>query len=118
MRTATGLSLIAIGAILAFAFTASPPGFNIHIAGVVIMLTGLAGLVIRRKGYAWLRKRMVIAPRARARNGRRGTVVEETRYLPYVMDKPGTAGTTVDLRASRGEPQDAEEEIVEERYGE
>ena len=116
MRTATGLSLIAVGAILAFAFTASPPGFNIHVAGVVIMLTGLAGLVIRRKGYAWLRKRMVIAPRARVRRGRRGTVVEETRYLPYVMDDAGTS-TTVDLRGSGGEREDAREEIVEERYG-
>lgn len=116
MRTATGLTLIAVGAILAFAFTASPPGFNIHVAGVVILLTGLAGLVIRRKGYGWLRKRMVIRPRARSRRGRYGTVVEETRYAPYVMRDRGPAGSESELVPYPAERQDAGEEVIEERY--
>lgn len=115
MRTATGLTLIAVGAILAFAFTASPPGFNIHVAGVVILLTGLAGLVIRRKGYGWLRKRMVIRPRARSRRGRYGTVVEETRYAPYVMHEGPERGGS-GLVPYPAERQGAGEEVIEERY--
>lgn len=116
MRTATGLSLIAVGAILAFAFTASPPGFNIHVAGVVILLTGLAGLVIRRKGYGWLRKRMVVRPRGRNRRGRYGTVLEETRYPPYVMNNRSQAGSGFGLARYPAERQDAGEEVIEERY--
>jgi hypothetical protein len=138
MKTASGLALIALGAILTFAVTANTSVFNIHVAGVVIMLTGLTGLVIRRKGYGWLRKRLIIPPRARVRRGgRAGTVVEETRYPPYVVRNPGTARARAGLpesqfiepdpdrveRTSRPEPGDAAsggqqdaEEIVEEFY--
>ena len=60
MRTATGLALVAIGAILAFAVTTSPSFFNFQIAGWVIMLTGIAGLFVPRRGYGWLRRRVVV----------------------------------------------------------
>lgn len=96
MKTATGLALIAVGAILTFAVSASTPGFNLKVTGVVIMLTGLAGLLIPRKGYGWLRKRLIIPPRARVRRGA-PTVVEETRYPPYVVRNPGTARNQVGL---------------------
>lgn len=89
MKTASSLALIAIGAILAFAVTANTSVFNLHIAGVVIILTGLAGLFIPGKGYGWLRRRVIIPPRARAR--RAGAVVEETKFPPYVVRNPGTA---------------------------
>lgn len=89
MKAASSLALIAIGAILAFAITANTSVFNLHIAGVVIILTGLAGLFIRRNGYGWLRRRVIIPPRARAR--RAGAMVEETKYPPYVVHNPGTA---------------------------
>lgn len=132
MRTPTSLALIAIGAILAFAVWASTPGFNLHVAGVVLILTGLAGLRIPRKGYGWLRKRMII-PRARTR---RPAVIEETRYPPYVMQNPGTGRREAGLpdetfiepdpgqarrtapRTSRqpGDPLEGEE-IIEETYG-
>ena len=44
MRTASCLTLIAIGAIFTFAVTAHPSFLNLQIAGVVIMATGVAGL--------------------------------------------------------------------------
>jgi hypothetical protein len=59
MKTATALALIAIGAILAFAITKQPSFFNLHIAGWVLMLTGVVGLVVPRRRYGWLRTRTV-----------------------------------------------------------
>jgi len=46
MKTATCLALIAIGAILTFAVTAHPSYLNLQVAGIVIMLTGAAGLFL------------------------------------------------------------------------
>jgi hypothetical protein len=60
MRTATGLALVAIGAILAFAVTTSPPFLNLQVAGWILILTGLAGLFVPRRGYGWLRRRVVV----------------------------------------------------------
>ncbi len=77
MRTATGLMLMAVGAILAFAVTATPPVFNLQIAGWVLITTGLVGIFVPKKGYGWLRRRMVLRP------GPRGPVVsqvDETHY--------------------------------------
>jgi len=46
MRIGSSLVLIAIGAILKFAVTASVSGISLSIVGVVLMLVGIAGLVI------------------------------------------------------------------------
>jgi hypothetical protein len=86
MRTATGLALVAIGAIFTFAITAHPSFLNLQIAGVVIMATGVAGLFLRRPSQGWLRRRTVL------RRGASGPVVghvDEKRYPPYVMINPG-----------------------------
>lgn len=56
MKTAPALALIAAGAIVAFAVHAHPRFFSFQIAGWVIMLTGIAGLVIPRRGYRWVRR--------------------------------------------------------------
>jgi hypothetical protein len=90
MKTATGLTLLAIGAILTFAVTANTSVFNLHVAGFVIMLTGLAGLFIPRKGYTWLNRRLV---QRRTRTWPNGQVVEtkESSYPPYVVTNPGSA---------------------------
>jgi hypothetical protein len=107
MRTASGLMLVALGAILAFAVRGHPSFLNIQIVGWVIMLTGVAGMLVPRRGYGWLRRRMVLrrGPQGRPVVNR----VEETRYPPYVMLNPGTGGngTTVVAdaeKASSGEP--------------
>jgi hypothetical protein len=86
MKTATGLTLIAIGAIFTFAVTASPSFLNLQVAGVVIMATGVAGLFLPKRSQGWLRRRTVL------RRGARGPVVgsvDEQRYPPYVMLNPG-----------------------------
>jgi hypothetical protein len=90
MRTATGLFLIALGAILAFAVQGHPSWLNIQVVGWVIMLTGVAGMAIPRRGYGWLRRRMVL----RRGPGGRPVVdrVEEKRYPPYIMLNPGADG--------------------------
>jgi hypothetical protein len=90
MRTATGLTLIALGAILAFAVQGHPSWLNIQVVGWVIMLTGVAGMAIPRRGYGWLRRRMVL------RRGPGGQPVvdrmDEKRYPPYIMLNPGSNG--------------------------
>jgi hypothetical protein len=89
MRTASCLTLIAIGAIFTFAVTAHPSFLNLQIAGVVIMATGVAGLLLPRRGQqGWLRRRTVL------RRGLRGPVVgrvDETRLPPYVMVNPAAS---------------------------
>jgi hypothetical protein len=57
MRTGAGLTVVAIGAILAFAVTGSPSVFNIQIAGWVIMLAGVVSMVLRWRGYRELLRR-------------------------------------------------------------
>ena len=85
MKTATGLALVAIGAILALAVTAQPSFINLQVAGVVIALTGVAGLLIPRRGYGWLLRRVVV------RRGPRGQVsrTEDRRIPPYLVLNPG-----------------------------
>jgi hypothetical protein len=61
MKTATALTVMAVGAIFAFAVTAQPSFFSFHVAGWVLMFTGLAGALIPRRGYGWLRRRLVLS---------------------------------------------------------
>jgi hypothetical protein len=76
MRTATGLALIAIGAILAFAVTTSPSFLNLQVVGWILILTGVAGMLVPRRGYGWLRRRVVVRrPRGTAVEAS-GTAVE------------------------------------------
>jgi hypothetical protein len=47
MGTRTGILLITTGAVLRFALAAgSPHGLNLHVAGVILMLAGLLGLLL------------------------------------------------------------------------
>jgi Domain of unknown function (DUF6458) len=73
MKTGAGLGLIAVGAILAFAVTAHPRGLNLQAAGWVLIVIGLAGMFVPRRGYGWLRRRVVRrTPRRTAVLARRG----------------------------------------------
>src|SRR5215469_2880593 len=89
MRTASCLTLIAIGAIFTFAVKAHPSFLDLQVAGVVIMATGVASMVLPRRGQqGWLRRRTIL------RRGLRGPVVgqvDETRLPPYVMLNPGAS---------------------------
>ena len=62
MKTGAGLALVAIGAILAFAVTGHPGWLNVQVAGWVLMLVGLAGMFVPRRGYGWLKRRVVRRP--------------------------------------------------------
>ncbi len=94
MKTATGLALVAIGAILAFAVTAHPTGLNVQAAGWVLIVVGLAGLFVPRRGYGWLRRRVVVrrGPRravvARGLNGSQAPVVIAPDETAPIVDDP------------------------------
>ena len=100
MRTASCLTLIAIGAIFTFAVTAHPSFLNLQIAGVVIMATGVAGMLLpRRNQQGWLRRRTIL------RRGSRSPIVsevDETRLPPYVMLNPGASAH----ESNGGQPRD------------
>jgi hypothetical protein len=51
---------LAIGAVCAFAVTAHPSFVNLQVLGWVLMLTGIAGLVIPRRGRGWLRRSVLV----------------------------------------------------------
>ena len=60
MKSATALTILAVGAIFAFAVTAHPSFLNIQVLGWVLMLTGITGLVIPRRGKGWLRRSVLV----------------------------------------------------------
>jgi ABC-type transport system involved in cytochrome bd biosynthesis fused ATPase/permease subunit len=92
MKTGTGLALIAIGAILAFAVTANTSVFNIHVAGWVILLVGLAGLFIPRRSYAWVNRRFVQRRSRTWPSGRRAVETTETSLPLRGAGQPRRAG--------------------------
>jgi hypothetical protein len=95
MKLATGLALLAAGAILAFAVSASPPDLNLNVAGWVIMLTGLAGIVVPARAPGWLRRRIV------ARRRPAGPVADTVddaayaAYAPYVLRDPAALASAI-----------------------
>jgi hypothetical protein len=97
MRTGAGLALICVGAILAFAVTAHASVINVQVVGWILMLTGLIGLLVPRRAYGWLGRRIMVR-RTRSWPGASsgtGTVpvdrVEEVPVPPYVARNPGTS---------------------------
>ena len=104
MRTGTGLTVVAIGAILAFAVTSSPSFFNIHIAGWVIMLAGVASMVLsRRRDYSqllrWLRPRARVVehnPGPRALGPGQVFQLPPDAGSPLVEPRPSAAEATAD----------------------
>ena len=46
MKMATSLTLVALGAIMAFAITGHPSFLNLQVTGWVLILTGVAGAII------------------------------------------------------------------------
>ena len=59
MKTSASLAVVAIGGILAFAVRTKLPWFSFPLAGWVLILTGVAGLVLPRKGRGRVRRRLV-----------------------------------------------------------
>src|SRR5271166_6275796 len=60
MKTATGLAMIAIGAVLAFAVTAHLSFLNIQVIGWVLILTGICSLVLPKRRSGLLRRSVIV----------------------------------------------------------
>ena len=124
MKTATALTLAATGAILAFAVTAQPSFFSFHVAGWVLMLTGAAGAFIPRRGYGWVRRKLVL----NTGGGRRPELdIRQRRYSRLlvpggILAQPGSQTTapaepvTTEETAAAKAPVESEtiEEYIEE----
>lgn len=95
MKTGMGLALIGIGAILAFAVTTNTSVFNLHTAGYVIMIIGILGLAVPRRGYGWVGRRLFVR-QARWRPGNR---IEEVAYPAYVNRNPANTRVQAGLPA-------------------
>jgi hypothetical protein len=93
MKTGICLFWIAVGAILTFAVTTNTSVFNLHVAGFVIMVVGIIGLVTPKRAYERLGRRVYVK---RTRQGA-ASQVEETSYPPYVLRNPGTANAEADI---------------------
>jgi predicted signal transduction protein with EAL and GGDEF domain len=97
--SATALTFVAIGAILTFAVNAHPSFLNLQIAGVVIMAVGLAGLFLNRRGYGWLRRRIVLR---RSVGGPIVGHVDEANYPSYAMIDPQELQSVQPIAAEDG----------------
>jgi hypothetical protein len=95
MKTGMGLAVIAVGAILAFAVTANTSVFNLHTAGWVLMIIGVLGIAIPRRGYGLVGRR-VFTRRTRWRPGGR---VEEVTYPAYADRNPANTRVQAGLPA-------------------
>jgi hypothetical protein len=103
MKTATSLTLVAIGAILAFAVTAQPSFFSFHVTGWVLMVVGAVGAVVPRRGYGWLRRRLVLTSagqRVVIDRGRRPGQLAKMLQNGMITRQPGTiiSGEPIDIR--------------------
>ena len=96
MRTGMGLALIGIGAILAFAVTTNTSVFNLHTAGYVVMLIGILGLAIPRRGYGWVGRRLFVR---QARWRPRNRIKEEVLYPAYANRNPANTRVQAGLPA-------------------
>lgn len=117
MRTGAGLALICVGAILAFAVNVHDSVINVPIIGWILMLTGLIGMVIPRRAYGWLGRRMLV------RRTRSGT--EEIPIPPYLARNPGTSRARAGLTPkpilandpyTRQKDVDPDSEVIEDLY--
>jgi hypothetical protein len=98
VKTGTGLALIGVGAILAFAVTTNTSVFNLHTAGYVLMLLGIAGIAIPRRSYGWVGRRLFV----RRYERRPGARTEDVTYPPYVTRNPGNTPVRAGLPAGTG----------------
>jgi hypothetical protein len=135
MKTGMGLVLIGIGAIFAFAVTTNTSVFNLHTAGWVLMIIGVFGLAVPRRGYGWVGRRLFV----RQARWRPGGNVEEVVYPTGVnrnpantrvragLPAPGALGSPeagshleatrdLDARDVSTEPRPGETEIIEDIY--
>jgi hypothetical protein len=95
MKTGVGLAVIAVGAIFAFAVTTNTSVFNLHTAGWVLMIIGIIGIAIPRRGYGWVGRRVITRQTRWRPTGR----VEEVTYPAYVNRNPANTRVQAGLPA-------------------
>jgi hypothetical protein len=95
MKTGVGLAVIAIGAIFAFAVTTNTSVFNLHTAGWVLMIIGVIGIAIPRRGYGWVGRRVITRQTRWRPRGR----VEEVAYPAYTSRNPANTRVQAGLPA-------------------
>ena len=95
MKIGSSLALICIGAILAFAVTGNVSFINLHTAGWVLIIIGIVGIAIPRRGYGWVGRRVF----TRQTRWRPRTRVEEVTYPAYVNRNPASTRVQAGLPA-------------------
>jgi hypothetical protein len=101
MKLGSSLALICVGAILAFAVTATPSFFNLHTAGWVLMFVGVIGLLIPGRTAGWLGRRLLVRRQ-----------VQRYPVAGYVTRDPGTQPLRPGLPA-RPTLLDQEDDLIE-----
>jgi hypothetical protein len=89
MKTATSLTLVAAGAIIAFAITAHIAFLNLQVTGWVVILTGVAGAIITRS--SWPRRTLAVKGRPGAAAAR-GTGQHSARAANLQTRDPSEDG--------------------------
>ena len=107
MRTGACLALVTIGAILAFAVTTNTPFLNLHTAGYVCIIVGVAGLYLRSRGWGG---RQFLVRRRRTLPGT-AAVTEERDVPRYMKTNPGISAVRAGLAAAPT-PLDDDDETV------
>lgn len=116
MKTATGLTVIAIGAILAFAVTTSPGFLSLHAVGWILMATGGAGILLTPRSQDWLRRRIVIrrttSPRRPPASSRPRNARQLAPAAPAPAPAPGEQGNYQPEPPRSGPATDADDRDV------
>jgi hypothetical protein len=104
MRIA-GLIMLAAGAILLFAVSARVPGINLWLAGLILTVTGLIGLIAPTGAAAWVRRRVL--PGGAAADPDLGdpatAEADDAGYPAYLLQDPAVLAAEVlnGVRAGR-----------------
>ena len=101
MKTATGLGLLAIGAILAFALRASPSWVSLHAVGWILMAAAVAGLLLPPRNRGWI-PRMTVRRQPGPGAGRQDD--EHLPYPSYVLRDPAALASAILRDAELGGP--------------
>jgi hypothetical protein len=96
---AVGLAMLAAGAILTFAVSARVPGINLRLAGLIIIVTGLAGLIAPSGAGAWVRRRVLTRGGVVSGDVVRGDPAacepDDAAYPAYLLQDPAVLAAEV-----------------------
>jgi hypothetical protein len=107
MRTMTAIMVVAVGAILTFAINAHPGFISPQVVGLVLMLTGITGLCLNRRGTGLLYRQLgmlrnLLGQDASVISGRRVPLDELLNDDQPGHDQPGHDQPGHDRRESVG----------------